>query len=233
MSPAATPLRRPPHESARRPAKSPPGAVQGPSQPPSPFPAPPPGLHQRSQILNPIGAHQPCRDQSPHPVFHRAGQPPGSPRQLAEDRSPPPLQRRQYLARGMRQRRRRIAPRSRQPFRILPQEQGNRSRTRRPHPPRLAVLEGRMRRQPPPHYFTGQAQLIQPFRRIPRDAPRKNLALPRRRRNLITLQLPDHLQQSIHAMQLRASRQVLPAGKKAQKIGRRNRLDLAPQPPQR
>ena len=213
--------------------RPPPGGMPRPRQPPSPLPAPPLGIHQRSQILKRIGGHQPCRDQFPQPVFHLAGQPPGSPRQLGEERSPPPLQRRQYLPRGMRQRRRRIAPRSRQPFRILPLEQGNRRRTRRPHPPRLAVLEGRMRRQPPPHHFTGQAQLIQPFRRIPRDAPRKNLALPGRRRNLITLQLPDHLQQSIHAMQLRASRQVLPAGKKAQKIGRRNRLDLAPQPPQR
>ena len=85
----------------------------------------------------------------------------------------------------------------------------------------LRVSKRRMRRQPAPHDFAGQAQTIQQFRIVLGDAPRQHDRFPRRRGNFIALQLPQNLKQAVDAVQLRAGRNMLPAAQEAHEARRR------------
>ncbi len=62
-----------------------------------------------------------------------------------------------------------------------------------------------------------------------RHAARQHFGLPRRRGEFAALQLSDDLQRAIHAVQLRARREMLPAIQEGVEFGRGDRLDFAAQ----
>ena len=87
-----------------------------------------------------------------------------------------------------------------------------------------------MRRKSPPHHLARKAETVEKLRVVAGDPARKDGGFPGARGNLIPLELPDHGQRAIHAVQLSAARDVLPAGQETHEIGGRGRLDLPAQP---
>ena len=73
------------------------------------------------------------------------------------------------------------------------------------------IQRRRMRRQPSPTHCPGETKLIQPFGIVVHDAARQHLPLPRIRRNLKALQLPQHFERAALARDLRSRRHMLPA----------------------
>ncbi len=86
-----------------------------------------------------------------------------------------------------------------------------------------------MRRQPSPSHRPGHAKLIEPFRIVIRDPPRKDMPLPCIRRNFEALELLQNLKHASFARSLRPRRNMLPLHEPAHERCRRNRLDLPPQ----
>ena len=59
---------------------------------------------------------------------------------------------------------------------------------------------------------------------VARDARGKDMRLPGARRKLEPLELPDHLEQAVAPVELRARVDVLPAEEEAHQVGRGRRL---------
>ena len=78
-------------------------------------------------------------------------------------------------------------------------------------------FERRMRRKPAPHDLARQAQPSSNSGSYCAMRRGRTLRFPRGRGNLVALQLPDHLQRAVGAVQLRARRDVLPAVRKRMK----------------
>ncbi len=145
------------------------------------------------------------------------------------------LERRQHFARGMRKRifRGRLGA-SEQPRGVFPQEESQRRHARGTHAmdlPIRDVVEGRVRRKAAPHHFARQAKLIEKLGAVVGDAAGQDLAFPGRGRDLVSLKLPDDLQNAIGTVQLGAGRGVLPTLQEAREIRRGDGLDLTAQAP--
>ena len=87
-----------------------------------------------------------------------------------------------------------------------------------------------MRRKPAPRHFAGKAELVQILGLVARHAARQHFRFPSGGRKFAALQLPDDLQRAIHAVQLAARREVLPAVQKREEFRGGDRLDFAAQP---
>ena len=192
-------------------------------------------VEQRAQILESIGGHQTGGHQFPERVFHFAGQAAGGAREIGEERRAVRFEGRQHFARRMRERFRGegcgvASSQAASSRRKMASGATRVGRTRR-----LPVLlglafEGGVGREPSPAHFAGQAELVQILRLVARHARRQNLRLPRGGGEFAALQLADDLQRAIHAVQLRARLQVLPAVQEREEFRRGDRLDFAAQP---
>ena len=126
-----------------------------------------------------------------------------------------------------------------QPGRIVAQKQRDRRRACRPHPTSGAALaafvivECRMRRQPSPHDFTRDAQLIEQIGRVLPDSLPQDVDFPRSRRNFVTLQLLDDVKRTVEPVELRPLLQVLPLIQEPHEIARVDRLNLPAKPAER
>ena len=106
--------------------------------------------------------------------------------------------------------------------------------TRRRDPPPAAyrsetfLIDGRVRAQAQaaPCHLACQAQVLEIGGVVEVDARREHVALPRRRRQLQSLQLRDHLRDAVALVQLRPRLHVLPAQQEAHEVGGGHRLDL-------
>src|SRR5207237_32476 len=139
------------------------------------------------------------------------------------------LEQRQQHPRAIADRLRRSTRSFEKPFQIVPADQRDRRTPPRRHAARRVVGA----RQPSPRDLAGETKLIEKRTIVPSHAGRQNVAFPRTRRRLKTLQLREHLGQTLRPVQLRSRRDVLPAEEETDEILRRGRLDFAPQPPER
>src|SRR5262249_31910021 len=200
------------------------------------FSAPPFGIEESAQVFESIGSNEPGGDQFPQRVFDFTGKAACRSREVCKERCATRFERRQYFARRVGQRLfgRRLRSREK-PTGIFTQENRERRDTRGPHPAGLRRLllpfESGMRREASPAHFACETELIEEIGFVVRDAPRQDYGLPRRGGELASLQLPDHLQRPIDAVELRARSEVLPAVEEGIELGGGHGLDLAAQPP--
>ena len=148
-------------------------------------------IDQRAQVLEPVGGHEARRGKLPKRIFDNARELARVGNHVSQKRRASAAQGLEHLAGGARQplfpvRRLAVCGRARsrsieQPRRVLPQEQGDRRRPRRPHPPGVVALpsvlifKGGMRRQASPDDLTRNAQLIEQLRRFQAGAAARRL----------------------------------------------------------
>src|SRR5207247_5067411 len=110
--------------------------------------------------------------------------------------------------------------------------EGERRRTRRRL--RAAGAFVRLRRwigrEAAPRHRTREAEAVEIGGVVAGDACRQHLGLPGARRQLEPLELADHLEETVAAVELRPRLHVLPAEEKAHQIGGGDGLDLAAEP---
>ena len=210
-----------------------PSGMTRPRTPPPAFSAAALGIDQRAHILETISGDEPRGDQFPQTILDFARQASGGAHQLVEEGRSARFERREHIARRMREQRQLIRSGRQQPLGVVSQEQRQRRDARGPHATASFGFERRMRREPSPHDFSGQAQAVEQLRIVVRDATRQHTRFPGRGRNLVALQLAQDLKQSVGSMQLRSRREMLPAAEKPHEIGGGHRLDLFAQAAQR
>ena len=191
------------------------------------------GIDQRAHIFETVSGDEPRGDQFPQAVLDFAGQASGGAHQFIEEGRSMRFERHEHIARGMREKRQLIRGRRQQPIGVFSQEQRQGCDARGPDATAAFGLKRGMRRKPAPHNFSGQAQAVEQFGIVIGDAARQHVRFPSRRRNLVTLQLAQDLEQSVGSMQLRSRREMLPAAEESHEVGRGHRLDFASQAAQR
>ena len=195
------------------------------------------GIQQRAQILESIGRDQAGGDQFPKRVLDFAGQAAGGARKVGEERRAARFQHVEDFAGRVRERvpGRRLRRRE-EPAGILAEKDRERRDAGGPHTAaaRRSRLRAPARRR---DAAIGGPSSLRPKGRAGRGnrarncaiAARQNHGLPGGGRELRALQLPDHLQRAVDAVQLRAGREVLPSIQERVELGGRDRLDLAAQ----
>src|SRR5580704_7105096 len=116
-------------------------------------------------------------------------------------------------------------------MRIRAQKNGQRCNTGRADAPRSFSLQRRMRRQTSPHNLPSQAEAIEQLRVVRGNAARQDRGFPSRRGDLIALQLPQYLIQTVDAVQLSSRRDMLPAAQKPHESGGSDRFNFLAQTP--
>jgi hypothetical protein len=214
------------------------------------FTTPPLGIDQRAKIFKTICRDDSSRGKFPERVFDFTWQTPGCADELGHERRSEARQSFENLSCWMRERGSKegwLLPtltQIEQPPRILTQKNRDGCNPRRPDatttslPGSAAVhgfkdVEGWMRRQSSPHHLTGETQTIQQFRGIVGDSARQYVAFPGRGRNLVALELCQHMKCALNPVELSARREVLPPEQEPCEFGSRDRLNLAPKPPDR
>ena len=108
-------------------------------------------------------------------------------------------------------------------------EQRDRGRAHRRDRALAAVRAAVARAEPRPGDPAGEALVVEPARLVFGKARRQDLGLPGAGRRLEALELGDHDLERVRPLHARVGRDVLPAEQEAEKIARRDRLDLGPQ----
>jgi hypothetical protein len=196
-------------------------------------------IDQGPQVVEAVSGHEARGRQLPQPVFDLAREAPGRLDQLGEEGGAPPLEGVHDVCCRMGEPRS-VAVRSfwrHEPVGVFPEEKRDRRDAGRADAADLrSGLDGRERGvwgEPAPHYLARETQSIQKLGGVTGDAPGEDVRLPRRRGDLVALELTDDPERSVGAMQARSRRDVVPGEEESHQIGRGYRFDFASQPAER
>src|SRR5439155_10997938 len=96
-------------------------------------------------------------------------------------------------------------------------------------PGTCVLLRGRIGLEAAPCHRTRETEAVEIGGVVARDARRQHLSLPGARRQLEPLELADHLEEPVAAVELRPRLHVLPAEEEAHQVGGGDGLDLPAQ----